>query len=171
VNVVGSGDLSREIDLSVLCQNLGEETADYEVGQSALFFRPQNHSGLVMAYRTGKYIVRGGKSYNSLQRINDLFLNQLADFSIISNIEEISFSVQNLVFVGDIGGKVTLENLTIQLGLENTEYEPEQFPGLVYRPEKFNCVLLVFASGKVVITGSSDEIESKKAFEQLKSKI
>lgn len=171
VNVVGSGDLSREIDLSVLCENLGEKTAEYEVGQSALFFRPENHTGLVMAYRTGKYIVRGGGSYESLYQINTIFLNELLDLGILSNIDEIPFSVQNVVFVGDIGEGVILENLVIQLGLEKTEFEPEQFPGLVYRPDDFDCVFLVFGTGKVVITGSSDEDESRRAFEKLKSKI
>lgn len=170
VNVVGSGDLSREIDLSVLRDDIGKE-ADYEAGQSALFFRPRNYSGLVMAYRTGKYIVRGGSSYDNLQQINSLFLNQLADLGVLSNSEQVPFTVQNVVFVGDIGEDVILEKLVIQLGLENTEFEPEQFPGLVYRPEEFSCVLLVFGSGKVVITGSSDERESRKAFEKLKSEI
>jgi transcription initiation factor TFIID TATA-box-binding protein len=170
VNVVGSGDLSREIDLGVLCEDIGEE-ADYEAGESALFFRPRDYSGLVMVYRTGKYIVRGGESFDNLQQVNSIFLNQLADLGVISNNEEVPFVIKNIVFVGDIGEEVILEKLVIQLGLENTEFEPEQFPGLVYRPEEFSCVLLVFGSGKVVITGSSDKRESRKALEKLKSKI
>ena len=49
-----------------------------------------------------------------------------------------------------------LSALAIGLGLEFTEYEPEQFPGLVYRPTNYDCVMLIFGSGKVIITGTTD---------------
>ncbi|MDL0145943.1 transcription factor, partial [Halobacterium salinarum] len=41
------------------------------------------------------------------------------------------------------------------LGLERVEYEPEQFPGLIYRSDSVSGVVLIFASGKAVITGLS----------------
>jgi transcription initiation factor TFIID TATA-box-binding protein len=47
------------------------------------------------------------------------------------------------------------------LGLEQTEYEPEQFPGLIYRNPGFECVALIFSTGKAVITGSSDLEEAE----------
>jgi transcription initiation factor TFIID TATA-box-binding protein len=50
-----------------------------------------------------------------------------------------------------------LEALALQLGLEYVEYEPEQFPGLIYRPSSTNVVLLVFASGKVIISGTTEQ--------------
>lgn len=49
---------------------------------------------------------------------------------------------------------LNLNALAIGLGLEVTEYEPEQFPGLVYRPAEAANVVLLFTSGRVVITGS-----------------
>ncbi|MEM7825590.1 MAG: TATA-box-binding protein, partial [Candidatus Aenigmatarchaeota archaeon] len=38
--------------------------------------------------------------------------------------------------------------------LEGTEYEPEQFPGLVYRLKDPKAATLIFSSGKVVCTGA-----------------
>lgn len=49
--------------------------------------------------------------------------------------------------------------------LEKTEYEPEQFPGLIYRPSNVPCVVLLFATGRVVNTGSSDKEGAEAAFE------
>lgn len=49
---------------------------------------------------------------------------------------------------------LNLSALAVGLGLEVTEYEPEKFPGLVYRPRDHECVLLVFATGRVIITGA-----------------
>jgi transcription initiation factor TFIID TATA-box-binding protein len=66
------------------------------------------------------------------------------------------FQVQNLVCTTVLADKLDLNRLSIGLGLEKTEYEPEQFPGLIYRNPEFECVALVFSTGKAVLTGSSD---------------
>jgi len=65
---------------------------------------------------------------------------------------------------GRCGSVAQLSALAIGLGMEVTEYEPEQFPGLVYRPRDHECVLLVFATGKVVITGAQGVTEADAAF-------
>jgi transcription initiation factor TFIID TATA-box-binding protein len=60
-----------------------------------------------------------------------------------------------------------LSALAIGLGLEQTEYEPEQFPGLVYRNPNLESVILIFSTGKAVITGSSDLNEVEAASDHL----
>jgi len=53
------------------------------------------------------------------------------------------------------------------LGLDRTEYEPEQFPGLIYRPERHECVILIFGSGKVVLTGCESSDAAQRALDDL----
>lgn len=170
VNVVGSGELHVEVDLEQLCSDLGS-IAEYEAGQSAVFIRPTDIQGLVMIYRTGKYIVRGGESFENLERVNEFLLHHLRELGVISDDADISLKIRNIVFVGDLEMDIILEQLALELGLENTEFEPEQFPGLIYRPPKFECVLLVFGSGKIVITGSADEDEAERVFGYLKEQV
>jgi transcription initiation factor TFIID TATA-box-binding protein len=55
--------------------------------------------------------------------------------------------------------------------LEYTEYEPEQFPGLVYRLNDHPVVILIFASGKVVVTGAEDLNAAEEAFQSLKDNL
>lgn len=71
------------------------------------------------------------------------------------------------VFVGDLGQPVDLSAVSILLGLESTEYEPEQFPGLIYRPQESPFVLLIFASGKVVITGGTSRCRAEEELNSL----
>ena len=59
-----------------------------------------------------------------------------------------------IILLPEIDDIPSLETLAIGLGLEQTEYEPEQFPALIYRGE--NTVVLIFASGKIVCTGLTD---------------
>ena len=171
VNVVGSGDINRELDLEQVAQDADIYEANYKRGTGAVYLRVKEGSGLVILYNSGKYIVRGGKTFEKLHRTNEEFLNVIRDLGIIERSENPPFGINNLVFVGDIGHTVPLEALVIQLGLENAEFEPELFPGLVYRPENYNCVLLVFGSGKVSITGTKNVDEAVEAFQLLTEKV
>ena len=62
--------------------------------------------------------------------------------------------IQNIVATSDLGGELNLSEVAIALGLENVEYEPEQFPGLVYRIREPKVALLLFGSGKIVCAGA-----------------
>jgi transcription initiation factor TFIID TATA-box-binding protein len=56
----------------------------------------------------------------------------------------------------DIGKYINLNKVVITLNLENIEYEPEQFPGLVYRIRDPKIVALLFSSGKIILTGGKN---------------
>jgi transcription initiation factor TFIID TATA-box-binding protein len=66
---------------------------------------------------------------------------------------------------------INLNAIAIGLGLENVEYEPEQFPGLVYRLGEPNVVVLLFGSGKMVITGGKQPEDVEAATEELVSQL
>ena len=76
-------------------------------------------------------------------------------------MEEIN--IENVVGTGDIGYDVDLES--VMNYLPNAIYEPDQFPGITYRPFRSNLVCLIFSTGKVVIAGGKSEKEIKKAFQ------
>jgi TATA-box binding protein (TBP) (component of TFIID and TFIIIB) len=78
-----------------------------------------------------------------------------------------AITVQNIVSSGGLKETLNLNGITIGLGLQQVEYDPEQFPGLVYRLEHPDVVLLLFASGKVVITGGTDPSDASKHWKWL----
>jgi hypothetical protein len=65
---------------------------------------------------------------------------------------EFDIQVENIVASSKIDAKLNLEE--IAFALENAEYEPEQFPGLVYRINEPRAAALIFSSGKIVCTGA-----------------
>jgi len=69
--------------------------------------------------------------------------------------------VQNIVASFDFGRKFNLE--WIARSFENTEYEPEVFPGLVFRLDEPKVVVLLFVSGKGVCAGAKNMSDIKKA--------
>jgi transcription initiation factor TFIID TATA-box-binding protein len=101
----------------------------------------------------------------------DEFLTVLHRHGIVSAADDDWFTVQNYVCMADTERPLNLSALAIGLGLEVTEYEPEQFPGLVYRLDDYACVLLIFASGKVVITSAADVETAEVVSDQLQTKM
>ena len=102
-------------------------------------------------YRTGSIQIRGVETEKELDRDEGRFREALDDLEIaVGNCE---FDHVTSVFMDTLEKRVDLETATIALGLGNTEYELEQFPGLIYRPPTYEVTLLVFASGKIILGG------------------
>lgn len=170
VNIAASGDLGLEVDIEQLVEDLDIPVANYDPDFNASFLRfEEGASELVILYTSGKYIVRGGDTYSILHETHSRFLSLIRDLGI--EVGEPEFEITNVVCVADLMKNVDLNQLTILLGMEETEYEPEQFPGLVYRPTDSPCVLLIFATGKVVITGGRSKEVAESAFTSLRNRL
>lgn len=171
VNVVGSGSLTVELDLEQVADDIGP-IAEYDPNKyPGAYLRFGEDIPLITFYRTGKYIVTGANSENEAYLIREQFLDLFADRGIIDTPDDEWFRIQNLVCTGELNHSLNLSALAVGLGLEWTEYEPEQFPGLIYRPPEADCVIMIFSSGRVVITGSSDLDAIESTFEALRNGI
>ena len=171
VNVVGSGSLDAEFDLERVAGDIGS-IAEYDPDKyPGMYLRLEEEAPLITVYRTGKYIVTGAASEDAAHAMRDRFLNLLVDNGMIAEPDDEGFQVQNLVCTAELGESLNLNALAIGLGLENTEYEPEQFPGLIYRPSKADSVVLLFASGRVVITGSPNLNAAEHTFAALEDEV
>jgi len=78
---------------------------------------------------------------------------------------------QNIVASADLKKELHLSTVAKGLLLHNVEYEPEQFPGLIYRMDDFGAVLLIFSSGKLVCTGAKKMEDVSSAIDLMKEKL
>lgn len=171
-NIVGSGDLRIELSLESVETDLSTAYAEYDPSNyHGLYIRLEENGPLITVYRSGKYIISGCSSHEALYETNSNFLKVLEGLGVVEEDTQTDFSVENVVCTAVLDDSVSLNSLAIGLGLEVTEYEPEQFPGLVYRPEKIGAVILVFANGKLVITGAKDIETAESAYDLLQSKV
>ena len=76
------------------------------------------------------------------------------------------FTIQNMVGSCDVRFAIRLEGLVLTHS-QFSSYEPELFPGLIYRMVKPKVVLLIFVSGKVVLTGAKVRSEIYEAFDNI----
>ena len=150
-NVVASSAIGQEIDLEALAADL--EDVDFDPGKfPGLIYRVEEPHATVLIFRSGKLVCTGADSVDGVHRALASTFETLSSLGL-SLDDEPAITVQNIVVSGDLGESLNLNAIAIGLGLESVEYEPEQFPGLVYRLEEPAVVALLFGSGKTVITG------------------
>lgn len=85
--------------------------------------------------------------------------------------KEVLQDVKNIVATGTVDTTYDLSQLAILLGLDSVEYEPEQFPGLMYRDQEHGCVFLVFSSGKIVCTGLNTPEKAETALQDFTEQL
>jgi transcription initiation factor TFIID TATA-box-binding protein len=163
-NVVASSALGQEIDLESVAVDLNG--ADFDPEQfPGLIYRPETAQATCLIFRSGKITCTGGGSVEAAHETIQATVEAFRELGI--KVAEVDVTVQNVVLDADLGEALNLEAIAIGLGLEDVEYEPEQFPGLVYRLDDPDVVVLLFGTGKMVITGTKTRDEAEKALEAI----
>jgi len=183
-NIVGSGKFDVELDLATVAKDLdaidGIKDAKHSRNSgNRLLVRFPDRDMLGILAPSGVYVFTGVSSHSELEYAKSQLLSALEELGIISSAnpapEEIidPFEIQNIVCTAELEDydELDLNQLAISLGLEKTEYEPEQFPGLVYRPDNSSCTILVFSSSKMVITGIDNEETAQKEVDRFRQRI
>ncbi|MBS3149584.1 TATA-box-binding protein [Candidatus Woesearchaeota archaeon] len=163
VNIVATANLEHDIPLIKLAEAL--PNTEYNPEQfPGLVMRIRDPKTSALIFSSGKIVCTGAKS---MTKVKESIVN------IIKNIEKIGIKikvkpiikVQNMVASGAVGMDLNLNDLAMKL--ENTEYEPEQFPGLVYKLDGTRATFLLFSNGKIVCTGTRSEAKLREALDKL----
>ncbi|NLF88625.1 TATA-box-binding protein [Candidatus Bathyarchaeota archaeon] len=162
-NVVASATLNQKVDLNSVVK--GYPGVEYRPEQfPGLVFRLKRPKTATLIFSSGKMVCTGAKSEKEAKRAVLKVIKELKKGGIII-IGKPDVKIQNIVASGGLGGMIDLEKAAYSLG--RAMYEPEQFPGLIYRMEEPKVVILLFASGKLVCTGAKKEPDSYDAVEKL----
>jgi transcription initiation factor TFIID TATA-box-binding protein len=152
-NVVASATLHQRVDLNAVVK--GYPGVEYRPEQfPGLVFRLKRPKTATLIFNSGKMVCTGAKSEKEARRAVKKVVKELKKGGIII-ISKPEMKIQNIVASASLGGLIDLEKAAYDLG--KTMYEPEQFPGLIYRMAEPKVVILLFASGKLVCTGAKRE--------------
>lgn len=168
-NVVASTSLGEELDLQAIA--LALTGSEYEPEQfPGLIYRLKEPKTATLLFRSGKVVCTGAKSLEDVHRAIRTVAEQIEDAGIKVNTKP-DVEVQNIVASSDLETEINLNAIAISLGLEKVEYEPEQFPGLVYRIDDPKVVVLLFGSGKLVCTGARKPDDVERAVEKITEEL
>lgn len=171
-NVVGSISYQQELDLQELANTFNTHSSISEVTYEPaenhwLQTRIGDDDVYVAFYRSGKVSIVGCDSVEGFHEMADTvneIMKELLEYDYTPEVE-----ISNVVSTATLNLPIPLEQLSIALGLENVEYEPEQFPAILYRPE--DAAVLIFSSGKIVITGLRNPKQAVPIVEELDTQI
>jgi transcription initiation factor TFIID TATA-box-binding protein len=169
-NVVASATLKQNIDLNAIVRIF--PGVEYRPEQfPGLVYRLKKPKTATLVFNSGKMVCTGAKSERQARKAVMKVVDDLKRNGIVI-VGKPDIKIQNIVASAGLGGYIDLEKCTYSL--KRTMYEPEQFPGLIYRMDDPKVVILLFASGKLVCTGAKQEnyveIAVKKLKETLESK-
>jgi transcription initiation factor TFIID TATA-box-binding protein len=167
--MVASANFGTELDLSSLALNLSGAEYDPE-SFPGLIYRIKNPKTATLLFRSGKAVCTGAKTLEQVKIAIETVATNVRKTGVLIDGSP-CFEVQNIVASADIGQSVNLTTVVISLGLERVEYEPEVFPGMVYRMDDPKVVILLFGSGKLVCTGARTPRDVERAVDKIKEEL
>lgn len=165
VNIVVNSSLGKEIPLEKMATTLAN--TEYNPEQfPGLVLRIKDPKTSALIFNSGNIVCTGAKSMDKVREAIEKIKEYVARVGVIVEIEP-KITVQNIVASGEIDMDLNLNKLAIKM--RNTEYEPEQFPGLVYHlnGKDITATFLLFSNGKIVCTGTKTEEDVHKAVDEL----
>ncbi|MGB9022308.1 MAG: TATA-box-binding protein [Candidatus Bathyarchaeia archaeon] len=166
-NVVATATLNQRIDLNSIVRIF-----------PGVKYRPEQFPGLVyrlkkpktatLIFTSGKMVCTGAKSERQARKAVTKVVDELKRGGIVI-LGKPEIQIQNIVASAGLGGRIDLEKTTYSL--KRTMYEPEQFPGLIYRMDDPKVVILIFTTGKLVCTGAKKEAEVPRAIAKLQETL
>jgi len=166
-NVVAVATLDVSIPLDKMLSKT--ERSEYEPEQfPGLVYRPEGLNVAALIFSSGKIVCTGARSPEAAKD---------AMMKVVRKIQEIGITVpkvfdiqiENMVASSQLSSTLSLEELA--MSLDNAEYEPEQFPGLVYRITDPRISFLLFSTGRIIITGAQSEKDIHRGLLKLRDNL
>ncbi len=163
VNIVVSASLEHDIPLEKMAATLSN--TEYNPEQfPGLVIRIKAPKTTALIFSSGKIVCTGARTLEKVEESIKQIIKSLEKINVKITVKP-EIKIQNIVASGGVGMDLNLNKLAMKL--DNTEYEPEQFPGLVYKLPEAKATFLLFSNGKVVCTGTKSEEEVHEALDKL----
>ena len=166
-NIVASAALNQRISLTKIVEKF--PFAEYSPRVfPGLVFRIKKPKTATLIFETGKMVCTGAKSEKeAIQAVNKVTRELRSHGIPLANKPEIK--IQNVVASAELNGEIDLENVVYKL--KKVMYEPEQFPGAVFRMDEPKVVFLIFSAGKLVCVGAKKEQDVYIAVDKLQGML
>jgi transcription initiation factor TFIID TATA-box-binding protein len=168
-NIVASGVIAESIDL----QEFSEKIENCELNKKRFpgaVYRIPDPKIACLVFSSGKIVLTGIRNQKALTDGLAIVIESLKKAGM-EPLKEPKVAITNMVCSYNLGKYININRLSVTLNLENIEYEPEQFPGLVYRIKDPKIVVLIFSSGKIILTGGRNLEDIKKGLDLLEDKL
>ena len=163
-NVVATVTLTSPLDLALIHKRLPHTELSGKSPWLKMRLPPNNT--YIAFYKSGKFLITI-KDPDRIRGIAEEVLDLLHKIDL--DVEIVKVQIHNVVVQTKIPLKKTLESIIVNLDPRKSSFEPEQFPGLVYKD--WGVSFLLFSSGSCIIAGLKDLKDAEPVIEQFKEVI
>ena len=168
-NIVAKAKIAEQIDIPILFEEIPNSQ-----------YNPEEFKGLtiksiepkiaIIIMPNGKLVCTGAKEIDEAKKFIKQTIRKIKThgFEIINDYE---IKIENIVASSDLKKEMDLSSISQGLLLQNVNYQPEQFPGLIYQMDDKSKMLLLFSSGKIVCLGAVTIEEVTDAIDMMKEKL
>ncbi len=168
-NIVASGAIAESINLAEVAERVDSCELNTKRFPGAVL-RMEDPKIASLIFSSGKVVLTGIRDEKALATGLATIIREMHKAGV-ETFENPRVAITNIVCSYDIGKYINLNKLVITLNLENIEYEPEQFPGLVYRLGDPKIVALLFSSGKIILTGGKNLDDIRRGLGLIEQKL
>ena len=162
-NVVATATLKSPLDLERMQKRLHGAEFSKSTGHW-LKYRLSSDNRYIAFYKSGKFLITGS---GALENLDDIIAQVVGIIrSTGEDAEVVRVDVNNIVCKARINLTKTLETVYSALDSDNIEYEPEQFPALIYK--NWGVSFLLFSSGSLIVIGAKDVDTARKGIQQFR---
>ncbi|MEM5799079.1 MAG: TATA-box-binding protein [Candidatus Aenigmatarchaeota archaeon] len=166
-NIVASASLGVRVPLEKMIKHL--EGTEYEPEQfPGLVYRVKEPKAATLIFSSGKVVCTGARSIEDVKRVIKKVIDAIKSAGL-GNPTKYIVQIENIVASAKLKSSLNLDKIAFEV--EESEYEPEQFPGLVLRMRNPKVAFLLFSSGKIVCTGARKIKDVESAVEMLSNKL
>ena len=167
-NVVGT--VTVEIDEKIDLNQIARKQPDVEYNPErfpGLVMRIEKPRATILIFSTGKMVVTGLRKASEADKVVQKVIKNIRKAGI--EVRNPKITIQNIVASGDLHTNVDLNMAAIVM--EYAMYEPEVFPGLIYRMQEPKTVFLIFSTGRIVCTGAKEKETVREAVLELNKQV
>lgn len=165
-NVIASADLQKQLDLQEIAKMIkGQYNPD---DFPAVMYKMGNPKTSFLIFKDGKIICSGAKNIED----SEIAIEKLIDaIKESKNLRRETIKIQNIVAQTDLNMNLDLNSLKDKLLMGTVEYNPEDYPFLIYHLKIPKISALLFNNGKIVITDATEERDANKAIMKIEEEI
>lgn len=165
-NIVSTANLNCKLDLREIALNT--RNCEYKPKRfAAAIMRIRHPKTTALIFASGKMVCTGAKTEEESETAAKQYAKNIRKVGN-KDVRISDFTIQNIVGSHDVGFQIKLETLLNRF-LKHSKYDPEFFPGLIFKMEQPKVVLLIFSSGKIVLTGAKKRQEIYDAYKSIKT--
>ena len=168
-NIIASAQISELFDIKLLSEKIAD--SGYNPSEfDGLSIKYNNEKIAMIVLGTGKVVCTGAKEItDAIDKIK----------KVTSQIKKIGFKIkkdykvkiENIIVSADLKKELDLASLATRLILQDVDYQPEVFPGLIYKMDDLHTILIIFNSGKIVCTDTKSIDDATNSIKKMEEKL